>query len=199
MKITTIYGKNYSSNSYVIHGKKICVVDPGFNNEFGVNPEKVEVVVNTHCHYDHVANNHLFTNAKFYMHEKEIPYAKTTLGTAELFKAKYNPQDFKPIPKKIDLGGVVFEVIHTPGHTPGSICLYEKNSETLISGDLIFADGIGRVDLEEGNIKQLKESIEKISKLKIKHLLPGHGYIGDGDSVKLAVKIIKSIKTNENK
>ncbi len=193
LKITTVQGKNYGCNSYVVFDKKICVIDPGFNTEFGVDYEKVDVVINTHCHYDHVANNHLFTNAVFYMHEKEIPYAKTTLGTAELFKAKYKPQDFKPIPEKINLGETVFEVIHTPGHTPGSICLYEKDSKTLISGDTVFSDGIGRIDLEQGNAKQLKKSIEKLSNLEIKHLLPGHGFPGDYSSIKLALEIIKQI------
>ena len=193
IEIQAVLGKNYGSNSYVIKDEKICVIDPGFNTEFGVAPEDVDIVINTHCHYDHVANNHLFTNAVFYMHEKEIPYAKTCLGTAELFKAKYSPQDFKPIPKKIRLGKITLDVIHTPGHTPGSICLYEKESQTLISGDLVFSDGIGRIDLQQGNAKELKKSIEKISKLKIKHLLPGHGFSGDYASIKLALQIAKQL------
>jgi len=192
-KIIEILGKNFSCNSYVIYGNKICVIDPGFNTDFGVDYEKVDVVINTHCHYDHVANNHLFTNAVFYMHEKEIPYAKTTLGTAELFKAKYEPQDFKPIPKQVDLGGISLKVIHTPGHTPGSICLYEKDSKTLISGDTVFSDGIGRIDLERGNLKQLKKSIQKLSELKVEHLLPGHGFSGDKSSIEFALKMLKTL------
>ncbi len=193
MKILTILGKNNGSNSYVIFDKKICVIDPGFNKEFGVDYDKVDMVINTHCHYDHVANNYLFTNAVFYMHEKEIPYAKTTLGTAELFKAKYKPQDFKPIPKKVELGKTTLEVIHTPGHTPGSICLYERETKTLISGDTVFSDGIGRVDLKEGNAEQLKKSIEELSRLEVKHLLPGHGFPGDEKSINLALKITKQL------
>lgn len=194
MKIQAVLGKNYGANSYVVIDEKTCVIDPGFNTEFGVDYDKVDIVINTHCHYDHVANNYLFTNAVFYMHEKEIPYAKTTLGTAELFKARYEPQDFKPIPKKVNLGEVVLEVIHTPGHTPGSICLYEKKSKTLISGDTVFSDGIGRIDLEGGNARQLKKSIEKLSKLEVNHLLPGHGFQGDGNSIKLALEIINQLK-----
>ncbi|MCK4714993.1 MAG: MBL fold metallo-hydrolase, partial [Candidatus Aenigmarchaeota archaeon] len=68
-----------------------------------------------------------------------------------------------------------FEVMHTPGHTPGSICLYDRKSKTLITGDTIFSDGVGRTDMPGGNEEQLKESIDKLASLEVRRLLPGHG------------------------
>ena len=193
IEIIPVMSRNFSSNSFVIVDEKVCVIDPGFNTKFGVAPDKVDIVINTHSHYDHVANNHLFTNAIFYMHEKEIPYAKNYCGSLEMFKAKYNPQAFRKISEKIDLGNIELEVIHTPGHTPGHICLFEKESKSLISGDAIFADGIGRFDLEGGNLQQTKETIVKLSKIDFEHLLPGHGYLGNKSSVKNALKLLSSI------
>ena len=193
IKIIPIISNNMGSNSFVIIDEKICVIDPGFNAEFGVGHDKVDIVINTHSHYDHVANNHLFNNAIFYMHEKEIPYANSCCGTLEMFQSKYNPQAFIKIPNKISLGKIELKVIHTPGHTPGSICLLEKESKSLISGDAIFADGIGRFDLSKGSLKQTKETIKKISEIDFEHLLPGHGYLGNKDSAKFALKMINGI------
>ena len=68
-------------------------------------------------------------------------------------------------------------VIHTPGHSEGSICLYWPEENALFTGDLVFKSGFGRTDLPGGNSKQLKASIKKIAELDIKWLLPGHGNI----------------------
>jgi glyoxylase-like metal-dependent hydrolase (beta-lactamase superfamily II) len=68
-----------------------------------------------------------------------------------------------------------FEVVHTPGHTPGSICLYDKMKKILISGDTLFEDSIGRTDLQGGNKQDMQKSLQRLSKLDINYLLPGHG------------------------
>jgi hydroxyacylglutathione hydrolase len=73
-----------------------------------------------------------------------------------------------------------FEVIQTPGHSPGSICLYWPDKKILFTGDVVFNQGIGRTDLPGGNGKELKESIKKISRLDAEYLLPGHGDIVSG-------------------
>ncbi len=65
-------------------------------------------------------------------------------------------------------------VIHTPGHSPGSICLYWPAKKVLISGDLVFNGGVGRTDFPGGSITVLKQSIERVSQLDVEHLLPGH-------------------------
>ncbi|MBN2517601.1 MAG: MBL fold metallo-hydrolase, partial [Candidatus Altiarchaeota archaeon] len=75
----------------------------------------------------------------------------------------------------LDFGGVELQVLLTPGHTPGSICLYNEEEKILISGDTVFAQGFGRYDLVGGDREQLKRSLKELSKLEIKELYPGHG------------------------
>ena len=73
-------------------------------------------------------------------------------------------------------------MIYTPGHTPGCMCLYDEKSKTLFSGDTVFANGsFGRYDFPGGNGKQLRYSIENLSKLDINNLYPGHETIVEGD------------------
>jgi glyoxylase-like metal-dependent hydrolase (beta-lactamase superfamily II) len=81
----------------------------------------------------------------------------------------------------IDLGENTWQVIHTPGHSPGSICLYWEKEKVLISGDVIFNPGIGRTDLPGGDSSQIIVSFELLRKLAVHHLLPGHGNLLAGE------------------
>jgi glyoxylase-like metal-dependent hydrolase (beta-lactamase superfamily II) len=65
----------------------------------------------------------------------------------------------------------------TPGHSPGSLCLYWPDKKALFTGDLVFFQGVGRTDLPGGNGKELKKSIQRISHLDTEYLLTGHGEI----------------------
>jgi glyoxylase-like metal-dependent hydrolase (beta-lactamase superfamily II) len=80
---------------------------------------------------------------------------------------------------RIELGSLLLDVIHTPGHTQGSICLYDNERSLLFSGDTVFCDDIGRVDLPTGNQGAMTNSLKKLTKLKLDKLLPGHGPIVD--------------------
>jgi glyoxylase-like metal-dependent hydrolase (beta-lactamase superfamily II) len=75
---------------------------------------------------------------------------------------------------KIELGELTLKVLHTPGHTAGSICLYEPQ-QRLFSGDTIFSDGVGRTDLPTGDVTALHNSIEGLLKLDVQNIYPGHG------------------------
>jgi glyoxylase-like metal-dependent hydrolase (beta-lactamase superfamily II) len=77
-------------------------------------------------------------------------------------------------------GDCQFQVIHTPGHSPGSLSLYVPHLKALVTGDVIFAGGVGRTDLPGGNMRLLKSSIERLESLEIELLLPGHGEIVQG-------------------
>jgi glyoxylase-like metal-dependent hydrolase (beta-lactamase superfamily II) len=184
-RISVILSKDYSSNTYIIDDEKLCVIDPGFGRvDYGIEPKDVDIVINTHAHYDHVGNNYLFENADFFIHEKDLVLLQNSGGGAGAFFGEtYKAVPLKPIAERIDLGETVFEVIHTPGHTPGGICLLEKNLKVLVSGDTVFADGIGRTDFEGGSTMELKESLQRISKIDFEHLLPGHGPLGNKESV----------------
>lgn len=189
--VSVIFGDGRGSNTYVIKDEKTCIVDPGFTVDFGIDMDKVDFVVNTHAHFDHIKNNYLFKNSKIYAHELDLPDINEGKNTcAELFGKKLLKVKAEKIPPSLNLGKTCWRVLHTPGHTRGSICLYEEKLGILISGDLVFADGYGRTDLYGGNKTQIAESLKNIAKLNIKHLLPGHGQLGDKKSVEYAMEML---------
>ncbi|MBI5679766.1 MAG: MBL fold metallo-hydrolase [Methanobacterium sp.] len=187
--ITMIEGIGFDSNIYVFDD---VIVDTGTgqNIEYVLNSikeagfnisEDIKRIVNTHCHFDHTGGNHFF-NAKIAIHQADAPALENgDINTTAAYMFG------KPIePMKVDFhlkeGDKIndFEVIHTPGHTAGGICLYD--GETLISGDTVFAEGgFGRFDIG-GDIKMLKTSLEKLSNLDVEYLLPGHGPAVDNGS-----------------
>jgi len=80
--------------------------------------------------------------------------------------------------ESLDIGGMTWEVLHIPGHSPGSIGLYNRMEKTLIPGDVVYADyAIGRFDLHGANGSELKNSLLQLSKLEVNILLPGHNRI----------------------
>jgi glyoxylase-like metal-dependent hydrolase (beta-lactamase superfamily II) len=190
--ILLMNGVGFESNMYLID--KQILVDTGTGLFFpqikenfinlGIDPKKIELIVNTHCHFDHVGGNKSFRDlcdAEIAIHKNDayaLENGDNDLTLATIFgkKMKTVTVDRKLKEKdKIKTTNFCFEVIHTPGHTPGSICLYESRKKILISGDTLFSDGIGRSDLPGGDADTLRESLKKLSKLKITYLLPGHG------------------------
>lgn len=179
--ILMIEGRGYDSNIYVFED---VVVDTGTGENIGyffdslknggIAMEDLSLIVNTHNHYDHVGGNR-YLDLEVAMHvEDAIPYENgDDLATAAVMFGRSMGRmsvDLK-LKEGDKIGG--FEVIHTPGHTRGGICLYD--GETLVSGDTVFAGGgFGRVDLG-GNLGDMINSLERLSKLKVENLLPGHG------------------------
>ncbi len=80
------------------------------------------------------------------------------------------------------IGNEVLHVYKTPGHSPGSVCLYWESKKVLVCGDLIFKESVGRTDFPGGSSALLKESIERMKELDIEYLLPGHMDIVVGKS-----------------
>lgn len=199
--ITMIEGIGFDSNIYLFDD---VIVDTGTGENFeyvlnsiknaGFNiAEDIKRIVNTHCHFDHTGGNRFF-NAKIGIHEAEVSALEK--GDINATAAYMFGRPFEPM--KVDFhlkaGDKIndFEVIHTPGHTIGGICLYD--GETLISGDTVFADGgFGRFDIG-GDINMLKTSIEKLSELDVEYLLPGHGpAVSNGsEHINMSYRIIKS-------
>ena len=182
--IVFIMGFNYDSNCYLID--KSILVDTGAGNnkdylfsklqENGVEPSDIEMVVNTHCHFDHIGGNHFFPNAKIAVHKLDAISMRNedTLGTS---MSAFNGADNSRVDIELDESDRIadFEVIHTPGHTKGGICLWD--GENLISGDTIFAGGgVGRMDLG-GDYQDMKNSVERLMALDVKNIYPGHGPI----------------------
>ncbi len=176
----------YDSNAYLVDG--IMLVDAGMDGraviselEKHIQPENLETIILTHCHFDHsggageVART---TGARIAIHEDDAALLNDSLASAaQLFGEK--APGIKP--DILLRGGEILDglaVIHTPGHTPGSICLYNEDSKILFSGDTVFPDGgFGRTDLYGGSTTRLIESIKKLTLLDVSIMYPGHGDI----------------------
>ncbi len=143
-----------------------------------VDLNKIKIVIFTHLHYDHVANFSLFKNAKFYASKKEISnFKKDPLGT---ILNEYIAKEIKDI-KLLELTKnelpESFKIINVPGHTSGSIAIYDPKNKLLFSGDTLFYNlVIGRSDLPTSSPKDIYESLEKLLKLDVAILCPGHNY-----------------------
>ena len=180
-------------NTFFISGEKRILVDPGHYHLFdhvrdelsrlSLSPEDIEIVIITHGHPDHMEGVKLFqkTDALIAVSSWEMEFIKTV---APHYGEVLGIPEFEPgiLLQEGDLkiGDLKFEVIHTPGHSPGSVCLYWADRKTLFTGDVVFDQGIGRTDLPGGNGEKLKESIRKISRLDVDYLLTGHGDIVAG-------------------
>jgi len=143
--------------------------------ESGFNPDDISMIVNTHCHFDHAGGNYLFPEAMVAIHEKEVKYIENEndpMTVGFMFGKSIERHD---VDLKLKEGDKIanFEVLHTPGHSPGGISLWD--GEILISGDVVFANGgFGRLDIG-GNPEDMANSFKKLQKLDVKYLLPGHG------------------------
>lgn len=191
MEITQIHLKKMATFCYIAadSATNTCaLVDPAFEtdrildivNKKGL---KVTHLINTHCHSDHSAGNAAIiaaTGAKLLIHEVDAKYLKglpNRLFTRMLGgKKSPEPERLLVDGESIKIGEGKLEVIHTPGHTPGSICLYTTGH--LITGDTLFVSSIGRTDLPGGSLKQLVASVkEKIFTLPGETIVwPGHHY-----------------------
>lgn len=198
-EITFIIGFNYDSNCYLIDNNILVDTGAGDNKEYlfsklrenGVEPEDIEIVVNTHCHFDHIGGNHFFPNAKIAVHKLDAVSIKNedTLGTS---MSAFEGVDNSRVDIELVEGDKIadFDVIHTPGHTKGGICLWD--GENLICGDTIFAGGgVGRMDIG-GDYLDMKNSVSKLMELNVKGLYPGHGPIVE-DNGKEHIKLSYSM------
>ena len=185
--IVFIPGYNMDSNCYLI-GDMLVDTGTGFNEEYlisqierqGVNRKDISLVVNTHCHFDHIGGNYLFDDAEIAVHEMDAISMKNKddLGTSiNAFENEANSRVDIELKDGDEIRG--FKVIHTPGHTSGGICLWD--GVNLISGDTVFSHGgVGRFDIG-GNFDDLRQSVFKLTQLDVINLLPGHGPIAEGN------------------
>ena len=178
--VSLIVGEGLCSNIYVIGREEVTIVDAGVGNranpifpqlsELRVQPANIKQVVLTHAHHDHVMGIYLIlekASPKVYVHEKDSEYIASSLGDL-LVKVKGGDS--------IETSIGSFSVYWTPGHTGGSMCLYNLEHKILISGDTVFPDGYyGRYDGESGNLKAIIESLRKLTELDCEIMLPGHG------------------------
>ena len=187
-----------NSNTYFINGSKKILIDPGHAHLFGhvtdqlaalsLRPDDLDLVVITHGHPDHMEAVRLFSRmpALVAMHQVELDFVRTL---APQYGATMGVMDFQPPlllrEGELQVDTMTFQVLHSPGHSPGSLCLYWPEKRALFSGDVLFHQGLGRTDLPGGDGEALKASIRRLSQLDVEYLLPGHGdWISGGESVK---------------
>jgi glyoxylase-like metal-dependent hydrolase (beta-lactamase superfamily II) len=158
--------------------------------EDGLSPEKIELVIVTHSHPDHMEGVEAFSDkpVRIAMGREEERYLLES-GKI-LFDMMRMPLpslriDFYLKEGELRLGSQTFHVYESPGHSPGSLTIYWPDRKTLFTGDVVFLGGIGRTDFLEGNSKLLMESIEKLSLLDTELLLPGHGDLVRGKELVL--------------
>lgn len=185
----------FAENTYVLYDKtKECVIiDPGCNTAAerqqldgfilreGLKPV---VLVNTHCHIDHVlGNDHISEKygLPLVAHKGEIPVLEACEMVSKMYGILYTPSpeisSYLDAGDELTFGDTSLQVLYTPGHSPASISFYHSPSGTLIAGDVLFQRSIGRTDLPGGDFDTLISSIRnKFFTLPDETVVyPGHG------------------------
>jgi glyoxylase-like metal-dependent hydrolase (beta-lactamase superfamily II) len=200
------FSRLYESNTFWLNAEQKAVVDLGSLTIAKQLPlDEACCVILTHSHYDHTAaldQLELPSSTIVMMHEADATAVGTSASAAHFFGApppQFNVDTLLRDGASIDLGDSILRVIHTPGHTPGSICLYEAHSKSLFSGDTVFPHGgIGRTDLPGGNSHDLTRSISRLTKLEVSVLYPGHGEVTASNVNEQIKRSLTFAKANES-
>ena len=189
IQITGVVSGNLQVNCYIVYDvnlKKAIIIDPGEQAQKVINKIETlnlqpELLINTHGHFDHIFSDDI-------VREKyNIPLAIFKDDVEMLSDSNLNLSQYMDNPITIKQADIIFDkeevketsfckykVIHTPGHSKGSICILID--DILFAGDTVFKYSIGRTDLPDGNYNELMQSLEKIKKLsKNITIYPGHG------------------------
>ncbi len=176
--IATFCFNPFQENTYIIsHANKDCwIIDPGcytlqeqkrltqYIEQHALRPVKL---INTHCHLDHIYGNKFIAteyNLELGIHKKELDILHRAEIGARMFGAKIperqEPGYFIEEHEILQLADVSFDVLFTPGHSPGSICFHNTEEQYVIVGDVLFLGSIGRTDLPGGDYDTLIKSIK---------------------------------------
>jgi glyoxylase-like metal-dependent hydrolase (beta-lactamase superfamily II) len=201
-------------NTYILYNEKreCCIIDPGtyfpaeeaaltdFITQNGLTPT---LLLNTHCHFDHIFGNQLVHQAyglTLHLHRLEKPVLDMGPLSTQKWGIPWNSWyggelNYIEEGMTIRFGADDLHVLFTPGHSPGSVCFYNKENKFVIAGDVLFNGSVGRTDLPGGDFTILEESIRtKLFTLPEDVVVyPGHGEsttIGDERKSNPFVKMI---------
>ena len=184
-----------ATNCYIVVCEKTSealIIDPGFSmeekknilNEIIQRGFKVKQILNTHGHVDHICGNSIlkaFTGASLLIHENDAPMLADPSRNLS-YTLGYNvvsPEADRLLKdgEIVKVGDLKFIVIHTPGHTKGSISLFSKREKVVFTGDTLFAGSIGRTDLPGSSLNEIMHSLKgKLMNLPEETVVyPGHG------------------------
>ena len=195
MELKVFYCNELRECCYIVWDETLeCVIiDPGFNSqsefdrikkfisEKALRPVKILL---THGHFDHVfglEDASKYWNIPVYFNIEDIPQLEYGVKNAQYFGLTLKPFTGETINikdgDKVTFGSSLFEVIGTPGHTPGGLCFYDRPGAQIFTGDTLFAGSIGRTDHLGGDLEQLLTGISRKlmtldSDVKV---YPGHG------------------------
>lgn len=179
LKIHVLPLGDYQTNCYIVHEENstdCLIIDPGYEPEIissyleekGLTPEAILL---THCHFDHVgAVKDLAAqyDCKVFLDKKELAMPPMLTNGPLYYTDGYGDGD------TLKLAGIPIQVLETPGHTPGSVCLIME--DTLFSGDTLFAGSCGRTDLPCGDARAMRDSLRRLAALSENYrVCPGHG------------------------
>lgn len=179
MEIERFEFNPFEENTYVLSDetRECIIIDPGCADKNEENQLasyidrhgfKVKLLINTHCHIDHVLGNAFVKDrykVNLAIHKLELPVLKAVKAYAPNY-GFYAYQDAEPDEylvegKELRFGNQQLDVLFVPGHSPGHIALYHAGSSSLIGGDVLFRNSIGRTDLPGGNYDVLLSSIHE--------------------------------------
>lgn len=194
MEITRFIFNPFQVNSFILINNNECLlIDCAAYTEDEFNKVlhylkhknvKPKAIMSTHGHIDHICGNKSFIreyDIPFYMNKDDIFLVEGAKHYASAFGIEI---ESPPLPDfelfdgmQYELGGELIQILHVPGHSPGSMAFYFEKDAFVITGDALFAGSIGRTDLPQGNHEQLLNSIKKQLFTLPQHtaVFPGHG------------------------
>ena len=182
-------GPSHEGNVFLIRDEVPVLIDAGRDAEAIlknvaklIDPQKIEFIILTHCHHDHTAGVPVLkeaTGAKVLIGEGEVCDIGDDVATGSYLygedPAEFGVDGTLEEGDIINLGEWSLSVLGTPGHSPGSICLYEPRAKVLFSGDTLLPHGnIGRTRRSGEMVKELVRSVERLAGLDVLVLYPGH-------------------------
>jgi len=175
-KIHTLTLGLYQTNTYILQqGDRCVIVDPGYEPEtilafLQENKLTADAILLTHGHFDHVGGVRQLAadlECPVYIHESDLSLPPLLTAGTLYYTDLYAEGD------TLSLAGLSIRVLHTPGHTPGSVCLL--CDDMMLSGDTLFAGSCGRTDLPGGSWTTIAQSLKRLAKLEGNYrVFPGH-------------------------